>query len=279
MQALSCASIHTAALHFISLENIPFSSGRKDYLSPNLSLPPAISAILWSTDRARNSPCSIQHTMKHHGPLLNGAHGAVTWEGWATQAAKHWQTPRCWINIPFVNYLQVIRNDDKGKTQGRDLQACPDFECLVESMSGTWSSVCWRCTPAENQICLQVSYAFVLILLFFWWFCQLVFTFPMSWHSVLNMLMGYCRHCCHDLCSTNETICWVSLSLYMPFQALIPWDHTGKAVTALIAVPSCDFRRWLSYRKSPFSGWDAKLLSWTLVTFEVHRLLSLTKKA
>lgn len=119
-------------------------------------------------------------------------------------------------------------------------------------------------------ICFPTYSTFLLVIL------STCLHFP---NVLAHMLMGYCRHCCHDLCSTNKTICWVSLSLYMPFQALIPWDHTGKVVTALTAVPSCDFRRWLSYRKSPFSGWDAKLLSWTLVTFEVHRLLSLTKKA
>lgn len=219
--------------------------------------------------------------MKHHGPLLNGAHGAVTWGGWFSPAAKPWQTTSSWINIPFVNYLQMFRNDSKGNTRQRPPNISWFWALVGVHVRHLVTGVLERqvCTPAEKQVCLQVSYAFLLILLFFWWFCQLVFAFPMSWHSALNMLMGYCRHCCHDLRSTNETICWVSLSLYMPFQALIPWDHTGKAVTALRAVPPCDFMRWLSYQKSPFSGWDPKLLSRTLVTFEVQRLLSLTEKA
>lgn len=55
---------------------------------PQGSFPLAISAILWSTGRARSSPCSIQHTMKHHGPLLNGCLGAVIWGGCFSQAAK-----------------------------------------------------------------------------------------------------------------------------------------------------------------------------------------------
>lgn len=220
--------------------------------------------------------------MKHHGPLLNGTHRPGTWGRWFSQAAKHWQTPGCWINIPFVNYLQMVRNDGKGKHKAETskhfmiLNACWSphqalgHQCVGEAGVHTSRKLGlpagFSCFPTYSSE------------VFFWWFCQLVFAFPMSWHSVLNMLMGHCRHCCHDLCSTNETICWVSLSLYMPFQALIPWDHTGKAVTAFTAVPSCDFRRWLSYRKGPFSGWDAKLLSWTLVTFEDHRLLFLTKK-
>lgn len=33
------------------------------------------------TDRARSSPCPVQYTIKHLGPLLHWVHGSATW-GW-----------------------------------------------------------------------------------------------------------------------------------------------------------------------------------------------------
>lgn len=186
-------------------------------------------------------------------------------------------------NIPFVNYLQVFRNDGKGKHKA---ETSKHFMIL---------NACWSPCQALGHHCIRKTGLYtsrktvlrtfqLLSYSFLWVFNRLILRtclcFPnVFWHLVLNMLMGYGGHCCHDLCSTNETIWWVNLSLYMPFQALIAWDHTGKAATGLTAVASCDFKGSLSYRRSPFAGWDAKLLLWTLVTFEDHRLLSLMEKA
>lgn len=151
-------------------------------------------------------------------------------------------------------------------------------------MSGTWTPVYWKGRFAHEQKNSFPHRFQLLSYSFLWGFNLLILwtclCFPyVSWHSLLNMLTGYCGHCCRDLCGTNKTICWVNLSLYMPFHTLIAWDHAGKAATGLPAVPSCDFRRCPGYRRSSFAGWNAKLMLWTLVTFEDRSMLSLMRKA
>lgn len=141
---------------------------------PQGSFPPASPAILWSTDRARSSPCTIKHTMKHHGP-------SAEWSSWGCDLGRVVQSgckaltdtellnnyPSCKLPISDSEWWQM-------QTQGRDLQAFHDFEHLLESTSGTWSLVCWRGRCAHQQKSRSACRFHMLSGLFMWTFLLVI---------------------------------------------------------------------------------------------------------
>lgn len=93
-------------------------------------------------------------------------------------------SPSCWTNIPFLNCLQVFRNDGKGKHNAETsnhftiLNACwSPCQALGHQCTGKAGLHTSRKTVLHTGFsCFPAHSSEVLIC----WFCELVFAFPMS---------------------------------------------------------------------------------------------------